>query len=624
MKVALINMPFADARLPSIALAQLRSVLQSAHGDRIDATVYHLNHDFAQFLTPQRYEEVSTTLSYRIPGLGDLLFTQEAFPDQADTFEAQVKKTAIFYRENRETIDFLLEVKPRLGEFLDDLIDRYELDSCSVVGLTSMFVQNVPSFALARRLKLRNPEIVTVMGGANCETPMGQVIAKNVETIDFVFSGSGLRNFPELIGHLLDGNVEPCHELKGVFSAQRLAKHEKLHEVGPELPIDAEIPLDYDDFFVSVEKNALDLDNLAIPFETSRGCWWGERSHCTFCGLNGLNMGYRSMAPDKAHTLIQSLFDRYYPRVKHFHSVDNIMPREYLTDLFPNIETPDDASLFYEVKADLKDREMEVLAKAGVDLLQPGIEALSTPVLKLMRKGTTALQNIRFLKNCLAYGIGPTWNLLIGFPGEEEEVYEKYLVDLPKLVHLPPPKGVFPIRFDRFSPYFNQADEFGLRLKPFEFYEVAYPFPKEDLFDLAYYFVDVSPGSYKKLRNKWRRPMQEPVNQWRDLWEPEGKKPPILALSSDGLTVYDTRRGGEPVLHQLTTAEAKLLQRLDQPCKPAVAAKSLGVTPDEVEGLLSRLAADDLVIEDRGIYMSLICPNPAAEDNKVERSAAGG
>ena len=28
--------------------------------------------------------------------------------------------------------------------------------------------------------------------------------------------------------------------------------------------------------------------------ETSRGCWWGERSHCTFCGLNGMGMTYRS------------------------------------------------------------------------------------------------------------------------------------------------------------------------------------------------------------------------------------------------------------------------------------------------------------------------------------------
>ena len=35
-------------------------------------------------------------------------------------------------------------------------------------------------------------------------------------------------------------------------------------------------------------------------FETSRGCWWGERMHCTFCGLNGATMSYRSKSPRRA------------------------------------------------------------------------------------------------------------------------------------------------------------------------------------------------------------------------------------------------------------------------------------------------------------------------------------
>ena len=30
----------------------------------------------------------------------------------------------------------------------------------------------------------------------------------------------------------------------------------------------------------------------SVFVETSRGCWWGERMHCTFCGLNGATMAY--------------------------------------------------------------------------------------------------------------------------------------------------------------------------------------------------------------------------------------------------------------------------------------------------------------------------------------------
>ena len=44
--------------------------------------------------------------------------------------------------------------------------------------------------------------------------------------------------------------------------------------------------------------------------------------------------------------------------------------------------------------------------------IQPGIESLSDHVLKLMRKGTTALQNIQLLKWCREYGVQPEWNLL--------------------------------------------------------------------------------------------------------------------------------------------------------------------------------------------------------------------
>ena len=58
--------------------------------------------------------------------------------------------------------------------------------------------------------------------------------------------------------------------------------------------------------------------------------------------------------------------------------------------------------------------------------VQPGIESLATPTLKLMRKGTTAFNNIRFLADCAVEGVKPVWNLLVGFPGELAETYEAY------------------------------------------------------------------------------------------------------------------------------------------------------------------------------------------------------
>ena len=40
-----------------------------------------------------------------------------------------------------------------------------------------------------------------------------------------------------------------------------------------------------------------------------------------------------------------------------------------------------------------------------------------------MRKGTTALQNIRLLKGCAADGIKVHWNIIYGTPGDTSDEY---------------------------------------------------------------------------------------------------------------------------------------------------------------------------------------------------------
>ena len=89
-----------------------------------------------------------------------------------------------------------------------------------------------------------------------------------------------------------------------------------------------------------------------------------------------------------------------------------------------------DLSLFYETKANLRKDQVALYRAAGLTAIQPGIESLSTPVLKLMRKGVSALQNLQLLKWCSEYGIDAKWNFLAGFPGEAPEWY----AGLPELV----------------------------------------------------------------------------------------------------------------------------------------------------------------------------------------------
>src|SRR5262249_372719 len=240
-----------------------------------------------------------------------------------------------------------------------------------------------------------------VMGGANCEAPMGQELVRNFRGIDYVFSGPALKSFPQFVGYCRNGQRDKVTDIAGIFDKSIAERTRGQAIIGEELGLNEDIDLDYDDFVEFIRNKYPNSDiKLTIPFETSRGCWWGERAHCTFCGLNGMTMNYRAMESERAVKLISSLF-RYSSVAARLESVDNILPKKYLDSVFPHLQTPASMYLFYEVKADLTEEDMRVLSQARVKVLQPGIESLATSTLKLMKKGLTSFNNVTFLMNCL-------------------------------------------------------------------------------------------------------------------------------------------------------------------------------------------------------------------------------
>ncbi len=612
--IALVNMPFATVTMPSIALTQLKARVQAECGGRAHCQVFYLNQDLARHLGVEVYTKVSDSVQAVTAGLGDWFFRGVAYPDLPDNRPEYFRRHFSEYADEIMEFEKTIENKrEHLTSYLEALIDRYRLDQFDFVGMTSMFSQNVACISLARLLKSRRSDIVIAMGGANCESPMGEVLAKNVPWLDFVFSGPSLKTFPQLVANLMDGEEAACHQIMGVLSQRKLIQSDGQPrvELGSDLDIDVDIPLDYDDFLAAVgEQFPVPEFKIEIPFETSRGCWWGERSHCTFCGLNGATMRYRSMKPEKAVAMLQGLFQRYYPRATRFQSVDNILPREYLQEVLPRLSTPDGATIFYEVKADLKDHEMAVMADAGVTVIQPGIEALATSTLKLMGKGVTSFQNLRFLSSCLTYGIEPHWNLLVGFPGEEPDVYEKYHRDLPTLVHLPPPSGAFPIRFDRFSPYHRNPESFGIDLTASDFYGMIYPFEAEEIEALAYFFADrTRDAEYIAHTARWLRRLRRQVEYWKERWEglDGGLKPRLYLLKEgDGGTVYDSRTGLEAE-YSVSQLGVRLLEALDRHAKvERLAAAFSDVDPGQVVAEIERFAELALLFEERGMIQRLV------------------
>jgi ribosomal peptide maturation radical SAM protein 1 len=625
-KIALINMPFSTVALPSIGLTQLKSVVDKRYGEQVSVDIHYINLDFAQYLGLQAHNMIMGLLDLNNTGIRDWFFRQAAFPQLEDNTEDYFRR---YYPQASDQVQmyrqFIRMKRQGLDAFLDNMVTTYKLDEADIVGFTSMFHQTVSSFALARKIKERNPNVITVIGGANCESPMGQEIAKNVEQINFVFSGPGLVSFTEFVGCCLDKELAKRHRINGVFSKANceapipqasLGEFKKQSIIGDELDLDASIELDYDPFLASIDRHFPNGEvQGALLFETSRGCWWGEKAHCTFCGLNGMTMKYRSMNSQNAVKQIESLF-KYAGRVTRIDSVDNIMPKNYLTEVFPNLNTPPELSIFYEVKADLSEEDVQVLAKARVTKIQPGIEALATSTLKLMKKGTSVFQNLTLLRYCALYGVSPVWNLLLGFPGEEEEVYRKYVEDLPLLTHLPPPDGAFPVRFDRYSPYFVKAKEYGLDLHPVDYYSLIYPFSKDSLVNLAYYFSDHNLNAkYANTMISWLGKVRDKWEYWYKRWnDNDDKVAPRLYLKTDAgkTTVYDSRNG-EAKEYAADEVTVQVLELLNKPKRLADLAKNFGHIPDfDPERAITVLQERGWIFQEHDRYMNLVLPREPA------------
>ena len=525
----LIVPPFADIFRPSIGLHLLQA---SAERAGLRVRVLYANLLFAVLSGEELYDAICYGKYGRL--LGERIFSATAFglPPlglEVEKLREQVAKPDPA-RRAKVTFEDLAALERQAGPFCAALGERFAGPRFRVAGATSTFQQTAASAALLAQVKRVKPEAITLIGGANCEGEMAKGIASLGAPIDYIFSGeceSVFPNFlhrvvagePLLTGHIVQG--EACFDMDAL----------------PE-PI-------FDDYFAQLD-NALpswreDKKDVWLPYESSRGCWWGARHHCTFCGLNGETMAFREKSPDRVIAGVQRLLERYPTQLLAM--IDNIIPYSYFRNVLPRMEKElPPVQMFYETKSNLTLAHVELLHRAGVDRIQPGIEALSSSLLRRMKKGVLARQNLALLRYARATGLGLTWNLLVEFPDDQREDYDETLALIPLIHHLTPPTGIYPVSIDRFSPYFNEPAAYGIsNLQPSEAYAWAFP-TTTDFNSLAYHFR----GEYAcahttnpELQDRLERAYRE----WRDSWK-AGSAAPALSLTRGGdgyYTLMDTR-----------------------------------------------------------------------------------
>ncbi|MBV9203984.1 MAG: RiPP maturation radical SAM C-methyltransferase [Actinobacteria bacterium] len=542
LTVVLVSMPFMTAHHPSIQLGLLKSL---ADGHGFPARTLHANLDFALRIGMEYYELLC---QHRGPMLGDWLFSLEAFPGTApdpharmiDDLASGLAHLGAHPDQVRERLLRIRDVD--VPAYLDELVSTYPWQDAAVVGFSSTFQQNTASFALARHLKERHPHITTVFGGANFDDEMGPELVRAVDCIDVAVIGEADEAFPRLLSALAAG--DGLEAVPGV--ARRLDGQVTVTPPAPPAVRLDDLPApDYAEYFERAEDLGIlprvGHRNVWLPIETSRGCWWGAKHHCTFCGLNGTAMSFRPKSPGRVLDELTGQARRY--RSFRFEAVDNIMDMTYLTTLFPLLTDNETGyEIFYEVKANLSREQIKMMAQAGITKIQPGIESLSSNVLRLMRKGVRASQNVNCLRWAQYYDIQADWNLLWGFAGETEQDYRDQETVIPHLRHLRPPSSAGRIWLERFSPLFTDPETFRLRRRtPERSYGYVYP-GSVDLERVAYFFDYDLEGA---LPDSTYAGVRQAAADWSAAWETD-KLPVLTYWSAPGfIQIYDERRQGQ-------------------------------------------------------------------------------
>jgi ribosomal peptide maturation radical SAM protein 1 len=506
--VVLVATPWTTLRAPSIQIGTVKAVLDRAG---VAAETAHLYVPFYEYIQQCLVDPFKDVDDFEQWGwlLGEWTFAVPPFRTPSELRDERFR-LEFGYQFGEQAVDRAFAVRRLVPAFLDMCADELLAHQPVVVGFSTTFAQTVPSLVLAKILKQRRPDLKVVMGGSNCEGPMGAAMHKLYPWLDVVVRGEAERVAPRLFTELVAGEALTGQPGLCIRDGGR-------RDVVPESRSRAamqEVPLpQYEEYFDRLRRSRLSQHRIWLPYETSRGCWWGVKHLCTFCAANGESVTFRSKPANQVVEDLDELPRRY--GVDHIWFVDNIIDERYLHTVFPTLaKQPTRPSIFVETKAHMAKRNITMLADAGVVMAQIGIESLSTPILKLMDKGTTALQNIRILKWSAEVGIKAFWNLIYGFPGESPEEYQRMADLVPSLLHLEAPNPPVRLRLDRFSPYHDNPAKYGIKITgPLPVNRYVYAGDPGDVLDLQYFFT----FSYLDERDPdtYVRPLVAACDGWR-------------------------------------------------------------------------------------------------------------
>ena len=434
MDFIFVSMPYGkfDSRwfsnVPNINLGMVDAFL-SEKGRQVKTFHWHLA--FVPFLrgfnAEIRENFVKLAQQFGVEYLGlDYVFASLLFEDRYQASQEGFQERLEYIGLTLTDFEALRKAARAFIEYSFSKLSEY-LEDTRLVGFSCSHYQLSGSLLMCSKIKEAYPQVQTVVGGKDCAGAFAEELLSNTNVVDFVGTGECEATMADLLQHL-DHRKKPLHNLVFRDSKGKVRKSKSK----PNLAINS-LPFpkyDLADF-------PIEPSDVILPIELGRGCPWGK---CTFCPDESYHVRCQSKTAKKIKAEM-AYYQETSKDLRNFIILDSdaLKDRKLVFELSEYLKGKNLSFHFAEFRAERMDRKvLESLLSFGhwVSHFQVGIETFSDRVLRLMKKGVTALKNVEVLKMVAELGVPLQFNLFTCYPNMTTDDLMENLRVMDLIAHL--------------------------------------------------------------------------------------------------------------------------------------------------------------------------------------------
>lgn len=341
------------------------------------------------------------------------------------------------------------------------------IDGAGLVGFSvTERDQLVPALVFAREVRRRHGTAVKVVFGGNYFTRIARSWNGNhpfQEVIDYVVLGEGERGLVGLVEALRGERALEQVDNLLYWDGRDARKNEGVAVAIDEAP--------FADF------SGMPLDRylspaLILPTYATRSCAWNR---CNFCTIAGTSGAFRMRSATRIADEIE------YQKGRHatafFTFIDETLPPGIIRNVAREVNARKLDVRWYGEARIVKSFSDDVLGdahRAGLRLIQFGLESYNQRVLDRIGKGIKEADVLPVLRRSLAHGIAFHLFCMVGFPGETEQEARQTLRFADDVIRVGRDefqnpcctKGIGTFGLEKNAPIWHKPEAFGVTLEP--------------------------------------------------------------------------------------------------------------------------------------------------------------